>query len=70
MPQPISSTRFPCQRDEVGKRGMCGSTKYLRRSTSSKYSRVPTAFGECRMLQGRAFQKSRTADDRNVGERL
>src|SRR5258705_8497175 len=41
-----------------------GWTKYFRRSTSSKYSRVPTSFGECRMLHGRLFQKSRT---RSIG---
>ena len=34
---------------------------YLRASTSSKYSRVPTGLGECLILQGRAFQYSRTA---------
>src|SRR5438874_3766735 len=40
---------------------MCDSTKYFRCSTSSKYSRVPTAFAECRMLHGRVFQNVRTA---------
>src|SRR5262249_26317325 len=48
-------------RENSAKRGICASTKYLRCSTSSKYSRVPTALGECRMLQGLAFQKLRTA---------
>src|SRR5262249_14698744 len=61
MPHPISSTRLPDQRENSAKPGICASTKYLRCSTSSKYSRVPTALGECRMLQGRAFQKLRTA---------
>ena len=36
--------------------GMCGSTRYFRASTSSKYSFEPTGFGEWRMLQGRASQ--------------
>ena len=35
---------------------MCGSTRYFRASTSSKYSFDPTGFGEWRMLQGRASQ--------------
>src|SRR5947199_5932212 len=61
MPHPISRTVRPCHRSNSAKPGMCGSTKYLRRSTSSKYSRVPTSRGEWRMLQGRRFQKSRTA---------
>src|SRR4051812_35302296 len=39
---------------------MCGSTRYLRASTWSKYARVPTGSGECRRLQGRRFQYSRT----------
>ena len=56
MPQPISRTFLPRQRSNSAKRGMCGSTKYLRASTSSKYSRVPTGLGECRMLHGRWSQ--------------
>ena len=35
---------------------MCGSTRYFRASTSSKYSFDPTGFVEWRMLQGRASQ--------------
>src|SRR5262245_32197624 len=56
IPHPTSSTRLPRQRGNSAKRGMWGSTKYLRASTSSKYSRSPTGLGECRMLQGRSFQ--------------
>ena len=40
---------------------MCGSTKYFRASTSSKYSFEPTGFCECRMLHGRASQYRRTS---------
>ena len=46
MPQPISKTFFPFHRSNSAKRGICGSTKYFRASTSSKYSFVPTDFGE------------------------
>ena len=56
MPQPTSSTRLPSHRSNSAKAGMCGSTRYLRASTSSKYSFDPTGFVEWRMLQGRASQ--------------
>lgn len=49
------------QRSNWAKVGMCGSTKYFRPSISSKCSFDPIVFAECRMLQGRRFQKSRTA---------
>src|SRR5712691_1121807 len=61
IPHPISSTRFPAHCGKPAKPGMCGSTKYFRASTSSKYSRVPTSLGECRMLHGLASQKARTS---------
>src|SRR5271157_529 len=60
IPQPISSTFLPFHRSNSAKRRMCGSPKYLRASTSSKYSRVPAGLGECRTLHGRAFQYSLT----------
>src|SRR5262249_40299739 len=44
-----------------------GSTKCLRCSTSSKYSRLPTGLGECRILQGLPFQKASTASMPGVG---
>lgn len=47
---------LPCQRSNCAKPGMCGSTRYLRASTSSRHSRKPTGFSEWRMLQGRASQ--------------
>src|SRR5262245_18971593 len=56
MPQPISKTRFPFQRGKSANRGICGSTKYLRASTCSKYSRLPTGSRECRILHGRRSQ--------------
>src|SRR5256886_10218690 len=60
MPHPISSTFLPRHRSKSANAGMCGSTKYLRSSTSSKYSRVPTGLVEWRMLHGRRFQYART----------
>src|SRR5438270_302733 len=60
MPHPISSTFLPRHRSKSANAGMCGSTKYLRSSTSSKYSRVPTGLVEWRMLHGRRFQHART----------
>ena len=54
---------------ELGEAGMCGSTRYFRASTSSKYSRDPTGFGECRMLQGRASQY-RWTSSRDAGAEL
>jgi hypothetical protein len=42
----------------------------LRTSTSSKYSREPTGFCECRMLQGRASQYRRTSVIDLFGELL
>ena len=56
MPQPISSTFLPRQCSKSANSGMCGSTKYLRASTSSKYSLDPTGLFEWRTLQGRRFQ--------------
>src|SRR6059036_54013 len=55
-PQPISKTFLPFHFSNSANRGMCGSTKYLRASTSSKYSLVPTGLGECRRLHGRRSQ--------------
>ena len=67
MPQPTSRTRFPLQRSNSAKAGMCGSTRYLRASTSSKYSFDPTGLGECRMLQGRASQYRLNVGDGLLG---
>ena len=41
-PQPISRTFLPFHVANSANAGMCGSTKYFRASTSSKYWRVPT----------------------------
>jgi len=47
---------------------MCGSTKYLRCSTSLKYSTVPTGFGECRMvLAGREGDERLGEAERRLG---
>src|ERR1700741_4021109 len=56
MPHAISENLLPRQRSNSANAGICGSTKYLRASTSSKYSRVPTGLRECRTLQGRRSQ--------------
>src|SRR6185369_10819147 len=60
IPHPISSTFLPLHRSKSAKPGICDSTKYLRASTSSEYSFVPTGLGEWRMLQGRESQYSLT----------
>src|SRR5271169_6236876 len=60
MPNPISRTLLPSQRANSANPGMWDSTKYLRASTSSKYSREPTGCAEWRILHGREFQYSLT----------
>src|SRR5260370_6557561 len=61
MPQPISSTRLPAQRSNWANPGICDSTKYLRASTSSKYSLEPISALEWRILHGRRSQYACTA---------
>src|ERR1044071_8141399 len=67
MPQPISSTRLPAHRSNCANPGICGSTKYFRASTSSKYCFVPITADECRILQGRLSQKDSTSE--SIGRR-
>src|SRR5271170_434066 len=67
-PHPTSRTFFPRHRSNSANSGICGSTKYFRCSTSSKYSFVPTSLVEWRILQGRSSQYFFTADTGNFSK--
>ncbi len=61
IPHPTSRTFLPFQISNSANFGMCGSTKYLRCSTSSKYVFEPICALECLMLHGRSSQNFLTS---------